>query len=173
MVIQFWTHLADVLPLIGEYRYYNFPVGGSQSRNIHNCDDLLGSYGDAKWAIIDLLNREYSALLPEPFDLYNWLHNRQDEVAHFLNEAGSNVLSYSELGIPHKIETWVGKKGFILGMAQQGKGFNAGQIIHEKLKTKLKINGGAAFTFYENCRSAIFFDDPEDARIVYMLAMIA
>jgi hypothetical protein len=116
-----------------------------------------------------LLNREYAAVLAHPFDLYHWLQQQsEDEVAYFLNEAGSNVLNYAEFGIPHKLELWLGPKGFIIGIGQQGKGFNPRQILDEAHKT----NEGAAFEFYKNCHSAIFFDDREDAHAVYMLCAV-
>ena len=104
---------------------------------------------------------EYSS----KFDLYNWLEfNSKDEVAYFLNEAGSNCLTYSDHKTPHKFHLWLGSKGFIIGIEQLGTGFNASEINEKKIKD----NEGAAFEFFRNCQSEIFFDDSQKAKIVYM-----
>ena len=96
---------------------------------------ILNEYGQAKWQIVDLLNQKYSHLLKDKFDLYNWLnHNESDEVAYFLNEAGSNCLNYSELKAPYKFHLWLGKKGFIIGIEQKGKGFDAEKVHQENLQ---------------------------------------
>ena len=129
----------------------------------------LESYGDAKWAIVDLLNDHYSSVLTSNFDLYNWInHNEKDEVAYFLNETGSNVLNYSEFGAPAKFHLWLGEKGFIIGIEQKGNGFNAFEID----KFGLKENEGAGFNFFRECKSQIFFDNVENVKIVFMKYLI-
>ena len=112
-----------------------------------------------------MLNQKYSRLLENGFDLYNWLnYQNKDEVAYFLNEAGSNALNYSQFKAPSKFHLWFGKKGFIIGIEQKGQGFNASKVDSERLKD----NQGAAFDFFRNCKSKIFFDNDQDAKIVYM-----
>jgi len=128
-------------------------------------DDNLPAYGDAKWKIVDLLNEKFSSVLKEPFDLYNWLnYNENDELAYFLNEAGSNCLNYSEFKMPHKFHLWMGKKGFVVGIEQKGKGFNAEEVHNSRIKD----GEGAAFDFYRKAKSKIFFDNGKNARVVYL-----
>ena len=124
----------------------------------------IAEYGNAKWAIVDLLNKEYTPLLQNPFDLHHWInHEEDDEVAYFLNEAGSNTLNYAEQRFPSAFRCWLGELGFIIAIEQAGQGFAAEKINREKIKE----NEGAAFSFYRRCRATIFFDDPHNARVVY------
>jgi len=125
----------------------------------------IEKYGDVKWQIVDMLNQKYSHLLKDKFDLYNWLnHDESDEVAYFLNESGSNCLNHSEFKAPHKFHIWMGKNGFILGIEQKGRGFNAEEIHNHEIKE----NEGAAFDFFRKCKSKIFFDDKNEAKMVFM-----
>ncbi len=127
-------------------------------------NETIEVYGNAKWKIVDILNEKYSTILKDKFDLYNWLdYHEKDEVAYFLNEAGSNTLNYAEFKAPARFHLWLGKKGFVIGIEQEGKGFNAERIHTEKIKE----GEGAAFEFYRKCKSTIFFDHSQDARIVY------
>ncbi len=138
-------------------------------RLAHNSDKIISLYGNAKWAVVDTLNEQYSHLLSSPIDLYNWLHyNEHDEVSYFLNEAGSNTLNYSEYRIPAKFQLWQGKRGFVLAIEQKGKGFNALEIDFKRIKD----NDGAAFEFFRQCKSIIFFDDPSNARVVYIEVLL-
>ena len=61
---------------------------------------IIKRYGSAKWAVVDHLNAHYGPqehLPGKKFDLGHWLKfNEDDEVAWFLNEAGSNTLHYSQ-----------------------------------------------------------------------------
>ena len=141
------------------------PVSEAEEVRTHIIsDEIIGKYGETKWAIIDLLNEKYGAILFNKFDLYNWLEkNKDDEVAYFLNEAGSNSLNYSQFLTPSRFHLWLGKKGFVIGIEKKGKGFNAVKVDEEKLKE----NKGGAFGFFRECRNLVFFDDAEDARIVY------
>src|SRR3989338_7434284 len=132
-------------------------------------NETIEVYGHAKWKIVDLLNEKYSTILKDKFDLYNWLdYNEHDEVAYFLNEAGSNALNHSEFKMPSHFHLWMGKKGFVIGIEQQGRGFDAEKINRENIKS----NEGAAFEFYRKCKGMVFFDDPKNAQIVYLVQMV-
>ena len=164
MTLIFNKTVQGALKEIDTYQYQEFMV------NEPNQPTPLGSipnnYAESKWQIVEMLNQTYSQILKNKFDLYNWLyHHKEDEVAYFLNETGSNALNYSEFKIPSKFHLWLGSKGFIIGIEQQGWGFNAAKIDKEKIKEK----EGAAFEFYRNCKSTVFFDNPEEARIVYLV----
>ena len=165
MVISFSTTLHEALTQIDFITYQDFTIHPHQELRT---DETLNLYGKAKWDIIDQLNEKYSAIVgskvSSKFDLYHWLaENQEDEVAYFLNEAGSNCLSHSEYLAPWKFHLWLGKKGFIIGIEQQGVGFNARAVETKKIKT----NEGAAFDFFRSCNSLIFFDQPESAKVVY------
>ncbi|MBI2661919.1 hypothetical protein HYX11_00480, partial [Candidatus Woesearchaeota archaeon] len=98
---------------------------------------------------------------------YNWLrHNANDEVAYFLSETGANCLNYSLFRAPHKFHLWLGKKGFVIGIEQKGRGFPAVDVNAKKIK----INEGAAFEFFRTCKGEIFFDDANSAKVVYIEA---
>jgi len=147
-------------------KHHEFLIHESEEEvQVHLSKELLKRYGDMKWKVVDTLNQHYTTVLKNQFDLYNWLnHNEEDEVAYFLNEVGSNCLNHSQYKAPFKFHLWMGKKGFMLGVEQKGKGFPA-KLIHDK---KLRQNEGAAFDFFRNCQSKIFFDDPHDAKMVFM-----
>lgn len=171
MALYFTQTLQQALENIGfSGEYHELPVYENEKvRTNIISDKILETYGDAKWAVIDILNEKYGAILPDKFDLHNWLEkNDNDEVAHFLNEAGSNSLNYSQFLAPRKFHLWLGGKGFIIGIEQKGNGFNAVKIHEEKIRQ----HQGGAFDFFRRCKSAIFFDVPETARIVYLEAKI-
>ena len=168
MVLNFTQNLPDALEIIdfsGEG--YELPVYSQEEVRSHIIsDEIIARYGDAKWAIVDLLNQEYGALLFNKFDLHNWLlKNKDDEVAYFLNEAGSNSLNYSQFLAPSRFHLWLWQKGFVIGIEQKGKGFNAAQIDAERKRE----NQGGAFSFFRECKSTVFFDNAEEARVVYFL----
>ncbi len=159
MTLYFQHNLASALKNIERLEHYEFLVSGEID------SQLTESYGMAKWKIVDLLNEKFSKVLKDKFDLYNWLnYNENDELAYFLNEAGSNCLNYSEFKMPHKFHLWVGKKGFVVGIEQKGKGFNAEEVHNFRIKD----GEGAAFDFYRKAKSKIFFDDCKNARMVLM-----
>ena len=163
MVIHVQHTLAKSLDHINfSGKYHGLPLPDLQQPRTHeNSDALIELYGQCKWNIVDLLNKNYDA----DFNLNNWLlQNKHDEVAYFLNETGSNCLNYAQYKIPSQFHLWLGKKGFIIGIEQKGKGFNAQEIDQKKIKE----NEGAAFAFFHSCKSSIFFDNPDDARIVFM-----
>lgn len=162
MTIHFTKNLPQALQNIGTWGYHESVVHDKEEARD---DDVLGVYGDAKWKIVDILNEQYSTILNDKFDLHNWLnHNVSDEVAYFINEVGSNTLSHSQFKAPHKFHLWLGREGFIIGVEQKGTGFDAEQV-HQNL---IKDNEGAAFDFFRNCKSEIFFDDKNETRTVFM-----
>src|SRR3989338_3345044 len=165
MVIHFQKTLPEALQDIqftGECK--EFVVHEPETRASHS-SVFIDHYGHAKWDVVDTLNARYGSQLSLPIDLIHWLHYEEnDEVAYFLSEAGSNALHNSEFKAQFKFCIWFGRKGFVLGMEQKGKGFNA-QLVYTK---KSKENEGAAFRFYQNCQSTIFFDNPTNAKLVYL-----
>jgi|SRR3989338_2052639 len=166
MVLNFTKTLSEALENIdftGEG--YELPIYSEEKARSHLIsDEIVAKYGYAKWAIVDSLNEKYGALLINKFDLYNWLEkNKDDEVAYFLNEAGSNSLNYSQYLAPSHFHLWLGRKGFLIGIEQKGKGFNAAKINDERIKE----HQGGAFTFFRECKNKVFFDNPEEARVVY------
>ena len=166
MVLHFTKKLQESLEKIGfSGEYHELPVYEAEEVRSHIIsDEIIGNYGEAKWAIIDILNEKYGAVLFNRFDLHNWLEkNKDDEVAYFINEAGSNSLNYSQFLAPSGFHLWLGKKGFVIGIEQKGKGFNAVKINEKKLKE----NKGGAFRFFRECKNMVFFDDAEEARVVY------
>ena len=156
-------------PLYQALEHINF-IGEPTTIPIHphlkqRSDETITHYGNAKWAIIDKLNSRYSTILNTEFNLHHWLHyNEHDEAAYFLNEAGSNALNHSEFKAPSHFHLWMGTKGFVIGIEQQGKGFDAKKVHEEKIKE----GEGAAFEFFRKCKGTVFFDEPEQARVVYL-----
>ncbi|MEK6863225.1 MAG: hypothetical protein AABW53_00855 [Nanoarchaeota archaeon] len=171
MVLCFARTLSQALENIGfSGGYHKLPVYKPEivRTNIIS-DEIIETYGNAKWAVIDILNEKYGPVMSNPFDLHHWLEkNDDDEVAYFLNEAGSNSLNYSQYLVPWRFHLWLGKKGFVIGIEQKGDGFNAVKIHEEKLHRHL----GGAFNFFRWCKSAVFFDNPEEARVVYLEAKL-
>ncbi len=158
MVINFTKRLQQALENIRYQDYHQLPVHSEEQKR---SDEIIGIYGDAKWKVVHLLKESYGL----PTDLHNWLYfDERDEVAYFLNEAGSNALNYSDYRAPSYFHVWLGTKGFVIGIEQKGNGFDA-HHVHRK---RIKDNEGAAFDFYRKCRSSVFFDDPKNARIVFM-----
>lgn len=164
MSIHFTTSIAQALEAIGffseQQAVHEFPIHEPEELRT---DDVLNRYGEAKWAVIELLNNHY-AQNDVHYDLYNWLlENKEDEVAYFLNEAGSNCLSHSQYKTPSKFKVWLGKKGFVIGMEQKGKGFSIEEAIQ---------NAGGFFGFFAQSKSIIFFDQRYKARTVFMLVLL-
>lgn len=157
-MLNFQCTLAEALQDLDVQEYHEFNI--HELEIITNAEEILEKYGQAKWAIVDAVNQK----LGTTFDLYNWLHYREDELAYFLNEAGSNTLNYSQYKAPAKFHLWLGRKGFIVGIEQKGLGFNA----HEIDRNNKKQNEGAAFDFFRKAQSTIFFDNPQHCRIIFM-----
>src|SRR3990167_3027569 len=98
MTIHFTQTLQKSLETIKVTKGYEFPVYEAEEARDHLLSDkVVEKYGEAKWAVVDILNEEYGAIMFNKFDLHNWLEkNQDDEVAYFLNEAGSNSLNHSQ-----------------------------------------------------------------------------
>lgn len=160
MVLNFTKTLKEALEKIEfEDEYQQLAVHEREEQA--NPQELIDRYGNAKWAIVESLNERYDA----NFDLHNWVrYNDWDEVAYFLNETGSNALNHSEFKAPSHFHLWMGVRGFIIGVEQKGKGFDAQKVYQEEIRE----NEGAAFTFFKDCKSTVFFDQSKDARIVYL-----
>src|SRR3989338_9558699 len=166
MVIHFTQKISEALEKIDfTADYYRLPVYEAEEVRSHLIsDEVIERYGDAKWAIIDLLNQKYGALLLNKFDLLHWLEkNKDDEVAYFLNEAGSNSLNYSQYLAPSYFHLWLGKNGFVIGIEQKGNGFNARNINENRIKE----HQGGAFAFFRECKGTVFFDNSENAKVVF------
>ncbi|MBI2151161.1 hypothetical protein HYU21_00340 [Candidatus Woesearchaeota archaeon] len=167
MVLNFQNNLNLSLQRINCHQHFEYPLHIEEiERTYQTSDDLLETYTDVKWKIVNTLNEIYSSQLLVPVVLENWFNNvnKEDEVSYFLNEVGSNILSYSQFKVPSKFHLWLGRKGFIIGIEQKGASFDAEKINSHKLKN----NEGAAFEFFRKCNSTIFFDHPKEARIVMM-----
>ena len=171
MVLHFQKNLPQTLMNIDFQEYHELPVHQEESLVCPQTNEtIIDLYGEQMWKVVDLINTKHNLnlknnqILKNGFDLYNWInHNSNDEVAYFLSETGSNCINFSEFKAPAKFHLWLGKKGFVIGVEQLGKPFNAEEINHKRIKD----NEGAAFEFYRNCESAIFFDNFQAARIVY------
>ncbi len=172
MVLNFQLQLTVALAEINyTSQYYSFLIHNQEQEvptpqeNKQQHDSFIQKYANAKWGIVDILNERYFSILNFKFDLYNWAtHNTNDEVAYFLTEAGSNCMNYAEFKAPHTFHLWLGSNGFIIGIEQKGQPFPA-ELINEK---NIKQNEGAAFEFYRRCKGTIFFDDPENSKIIYL-----
>ena len=171
MVIHFQKNLQQALTNIGfqEYHELNVHLEENLVCPIKN-KEIIDVYGEQMWAVVDLINNKLtnegknSQVFNGKFDLYNWINHQPDEVAYFLSETGSNCINFSEFKIPAKFHLWLGKKGFIIGVEQEGMGFNAENVNNQRIKD----NEGAAFDFFRNCQNSIFFDNHQETRIVYM-----
>ena len=166
MVLDFTKTLSEALEHIGySDEGYELPVYGAEEMKTHLIsDEVIEKYGRAKWAVVDILNEKYGAILFNKFDLHNWLEkNKDDEVAYFLNEAGSNSLNYSQYLAPSYFHLWLGKNGFVIGIEQKGNGFNARNINENRIKE----HQGGAFAFFRECKGTVFFDNSENAKVVF------
>jgi hypothetical protein len=158
MVIHFTKTLQESLLCIKSNEHHTFHIHQDKNKTDHS-EIIIRKYGDAKWAIIDFLNNKYNINT----DLINWLNHKDDDVAYFLSEVGSNSLHHSEFGAPSGFHLWLGEKGFVIAIEQKGKGFNA-EHIHQN---KIMDNEGAAFDLFRRSKHSIFFDDSINARVVY------
>lgn len=165
MALNFDRTLQESLARIGMKKYRKIEVHAIEEVRTPACSHIIETYGKAKWEVVERLNAHYG----KNFDLHNWLnYNESDEVAYFLNEAGSNCLNYADFKAPSKFHLWKGRRGFVIGIEQIGEGFDA---INVDL-LKLKQNEGAAFEFFRRCKSNIFFDDPKSSNIVFMECLL-
>ena len=182
MTIHFQKNLPQALMNINFQEYHELPVHQETSLVCPTANKkVIDLYGEQMWKVVDLINEKFgrgekvgnqppneekhSRVMKEKFDLYNWInHNSNDEVAYFLSETGSNCINFSEFKAPAKFHLWLGVKGFVIGVEQKGKPFNAEEIDPKRIKD----NEGAAFEFYRQCESAVFFDNYQAARVVYL-----
>ncbi|MBI4152235.1 hypothetical protein HY495_00865 [Candidatus Woesearchaeota archaeon] len=163
MVLLFDYDVGQALEEIQTVEQKTFPIDGQQR------ESMIEVYGKAKWAVVDLLNERYSAPHKTSFDLHHWLSgNEEDEVAYFLNEAGSNALNYAEAGVPAAFHLWLGKKGFVIGIEQDGLGFDAGRVQ----QLRIAQHQGGGFDFFRRCRGKVFFDEKEKAKVIYFQGRI-
>ena len=165
MVFYFSLTLKKALEKLGEkHEYHLFPIHVQEHPAVHS-ETFITKYGAAKRSVVDLLNQRYQNRLSVIADLHNWLYNRtEDEIAYFLNEAGSNTINHSSYKAPAKFHLWLGEKSFIIGVEQKGKGFAAEKLRKEEIVPE---KGGIASRFFRSCQGAIFFDNPKNAKIVY------
>tara|TARA_Y100000310_G_C20500102_1_gene723538 strand:+ start:264 stop:761 length:498 start_codon:yes stop_codon:yes gene_type:complete len=158
MTLNFNKTLQQALDNINYLDYQEFPVHHTEEKADHS--EILESYADSKWEIVNLLNQKFNLNT----DLANWLnYDQTDEVSYFLNEVGSNSLHHSEFKAPHKFHLWRGENGFVIGVEQKGAGFDAEHVEENKVMD----NQGAAFDFFRSCKGNIFFDDSKNAKVVY------
>ena len=87
-----------------------------------------------------------------------------DDITYFFAETYFNVAFYGDYHFPSMIQAWVGESSFVLSVGQKGNGFDA-EMVNQ---TRRKQNAGGAFNFFRSCESEIFFDNPNNARIVFM-----
>ncbi|MDP3640080.1 MAG: hypothetical protein Q8R53_02660 [Nanoarchaeota archaeon] len=165
MVFSFNLTLKKALEFLSATNdYHTFPIHGEEHPAVHS-EAFIAQYGAAKRSVVELLNQRYKSLLSPKADLHNWLYHRQDdEIAYFLNEAGSNTINHSDYQAPACFHLWLGERGFIIGVEQKGQGFAAEKLRKETVPSE---SGGSASRFFRSCKGIIFFDDPESARIVY------
>ena len=86
-----------------------------------------------------------------------------------LFEAHASIAMHGDYNFPSKIELWIGKAGFIVGVQQKGRGFNADEISRTG---KHREGGGSGFKTYKELGYDVFFDNPTDARTVYIMRKI-
>lgn len=164
MVLNSDLTLQKALAVLGENpAYVTFPVHTEKQPAIHSAS-FIAHYGSAKFRIVELLNQRYAQHFSSLIDLHNWLYHRQeDEVAYFLNEAGSNAINHSDYKAPARFHLWLGENGFLIGVEQKGKSFAVGELTKSLRQTK----GGDGSRFFQACQGTIFFDNPKEAKVVY------
>ncbi len=169
MVLDFECLLSDSLDSIGfSGEKHEFLVHDGSVHEINpQCSMMLDRYSTALHGVVDHVNGRYSAVFGEGkgFDLLNWVrHNNYDELAYFLSETGNNCLNHSQNLAPHKIFLYLGSKGFVVAVEHEGEGFDAKKVDFKGIYQ----NEGAAFDFYRGCGSKVFFDDKNEAKVVFM-----
>ncbi|MAG72951.1 hypothetical protein CL620_01440 [archaeon] len=161
MVLNFDLNLKQAKKEIKYSEQREFIIYENEEvRTYETSDEWLEKFAAAQHAIVDLLNKKYKLNI----DLQNWVKgDTTDEVSSFLNEASSNCFANAQYKCVWKMVLYLGDKGFILGVFQKGKGFNAKEIN----TSKKKENVGKGFDFYRECKNVIFFDDPKDATTLF------
>ncbi|HIH11884.1 TPA: hypothetical protein HA241_06860 [Candidatus Woesearchaeota archaeon] len=165
-MVLLWSKTVD--QALAEVRFthrYEFEIS-TEPRTLDNTDEIIPRYAAVKQHIVVILNSHFPHWMGRRFRLKHWLQRKKhDELAYFLNEAGSNCLAYADHKIPAQFRLWIGKKGFLIGITQSGGGFPAREVYVQKRRNNL----GGGFRFYARCRSKIFFDSPAKATEVYLL----
>ena len=87
-----------------------------------------------------------------------------DDITYFFAETYFNVAFYGDYHFPSMIQAWIGESSFVLSVGQEGNGFDA-EMVNQTRKIQ---NAGGAFNFFRSCESEIFFDNPNNARTVFM-----
>ncbi len=169
MVINFNLTLPQALQrIVYDGEFHEFEIH-SKNNIPEDYDQFIQQYADAKWNAVGILNKQYKDKLDKEYNLYNWLNHIPDDVAYFLNEAGSNCNNYSDFKAPFRFCLWLGKNGFLLAVEQKGKGFDASEIFLKEETENLE-NSGGGFRFFKETSSSVFFDNSKEANVVYLLA---
>ncbi|MBW2984400.1 hypothetical protein KY361_04750 [Candidatus Woesearchaeota archaeon] len=162
MVIAFDKTLADALR----------EIGFSESEGVH----LEEVVYDGEVHLSELSPEEQESLFARIGRAYGEVFNQVTlcgkswDVPHlrnlsdFISHITTNVRKYSQYGIEYRIHFWQGERGFVVGIEQKGRGFEAKRVDSERIASSY----GNGFNFYRACSPYIFFDSPSDARIVYM-----
>ena len=174
MVIKFSKTLGEALQEIG----YGGELKNTIEYILHNeekkIQDMSKDYKSklvqrfyrevlGKNLIPELVNENYGHLLKEPLVMPPHSHDCNNPFT-FLWERYNDSILYGEYGMPSRFNMWLGQESFILGLEQKGKGFNVIKIN----KRKPRKRGGTGFKDLRETRHDIFFDNPEDARAVYL-----
>lgn len=130
-----------------------------------------------------LAGRDIPSLLSERFGMafggyvnspqdYNPPKNKLHQPCLFIFETYVNATMYSSYGFISQMDLWLGKS-FIIGISQKGEGYDALYIDSHKIRHKRgevveKGEGSGAFDFYRTCKHEVFFDDPKNAKSVYL-----
>ncbi|HLC58661.1 MAG TPA: hypothetical protein VJI68_02275 [Candidatus Nanoarchaeia archaeon] len=101
----------------------------------------------------------------DPLFLYTMLSgNKKREIPLFMSETIFNAIDHGEYTSVHHLELRLTTKGTVIGVCQLGNGFNAVNIDARRIFKNL----GGGFTAYRKISSSVFFDDPLNARGVYL-----
>ncbi|MBS3176563.1 hypothetical protein J4457_04975 [Candidatus Woesearchaeota archaeon] len=111
------------------------------------------------------LNRKFEGQLIRPFGARE-LDGKDPSLYKILFETYCNATFWSEYHSPFSMRLWTGESGFIVAVAQLGQGFNAIDIDRSK---KIQ-NAGCGFDMFRTQQGyEVFFDNPVDARTVYVM----
>ncbi len=124
--------------------------------------------------IFEMINSIYCTTGKKRFEYKPLQEIQEDDYSYdlnmFLHEASDNIIRYSENEIPKAFHLWTAEKGFVIGVEQEGNGFNAKKINESRICDE--DSKGRGFEFFRNSKQEILFDNPIDTRIVYMKYVI-
>ncbi|MFC1801759.1 hypothetical protein ACFLZB_04830, partial [Nanoarchaeota archaeon] len=80
----------------------------------------------------------------------------------------ANAAWYSQFQFIYGLSLWTGESGFVLGVEQKGNGYDAVTINEKRITSHGDGIGGGFFNLCRDNPQEFFFDNPSDARIVYM-----